>query len=150
MTSLTLDAFLESHAAGGAPLGEAVALTVRQLAAAAVTLCGTIGQGSLGMGTPSMGPLGKAFAGGNGMAGGESVEAVRPSGERLSIVEPERFAHEWTQVDGTANWPGILVVRQIFAEQTESEKLGAEHDEEHGQEQEGPSPDRRARKEFFG
>ncbi|MCV3737786.1 class 1 fructose-bisphosphatase [Rhizobium sp. TRM96647] len=64
MTSLTLDAFLESHAAGGAPLGEAVALTVRQLAAAAVTLGGTIGQGSLGMG-----PLGKAFAGGNGMAG---------------------------------------------------------------------------------
>jgi fructose-1,6-bisphosphatase I len=59
MTSPTLDAFLNAHAKGGAPLGEAVALTVRRLASAAVTLCSTISQG----------PLGKAFSGDRGNAG---------------------------------------------------------------------------------
>ena len=59
MTSPTLDAFLDTHVGSGAPLGEAVSLTVRRLAAAAVALCGTIEQG----------PLGKAFAEGRGHAG---------------------------------------------------------------------------------
>ena len=59
MTSPTLDAFLNTHVGSGAPLGEAVALTVRRLASAAVTLCSTINQG----------PLGKAFSEVRGNAG---------------------------------------------------------------------------------
>ncbi|WP_454855353.1 class 1 fructose-bisphosphatase [Rhizobium binxianense] len=59
MTSPTLDAFLNAHVGSGAPLGEAVALTVRRLASAAVTLCSTINQG----------PLGKAFSEVRGNAG---------------------------------------------------------------------------------
>lgn len=59
MTSPTLDAFLSSHVRSDTPLGEAVALTVRQLASAAVTLCSTINQG----------PLGKAFSEDRGNAG---------------------------------------------------------------------------------
>ncbi|MCL6707907.1 class 1 fructose-bisphosphatase [Pseudomonas sp. R2.Fl] len=59
MTSSTLDAFLNSHAAGGAPLGEAVALTLRQLASAATALYGAVNQGRLG----------KAFADSCGEAG---------------------------------------------------------------------------------
>lgn len=48
MTSSTLDTFLSSHAAGGAPLAQAAASTVWQLATAAVTLSRTINHGALG------------------------------------------------------------------------------------------------------
>lgn len=48
MTSSTLDVHLNSQAGSGAPLGEAVALTIRHLASAAVTLHGAINRGSLG------------------------------------------------------------------------------------------------------